>query len=68
MKKYRLKLLKFLVEECGLAKSSAIVYLAGTNNKRPNGDIRYLAEKKLKHPFSMWGKNIIPYLQSKEQK
>ncbi|MBR8461499.1 hypothetical protein KDD93_07540 [Campylobacter sp. faydin G-24] len=66
-KKYREKLKKFLLSK-GYAKGSVCVWLAGTNNKKPNGDIRYEAEKKLKHPFSAWGNNIKSFLREKELK
>ncbi|MDU6827778.1 hypothetical protein [Campylobacter sp.] len=66
---YREKLKKFLMTECGLAEGSVMVYLAGTNDKKPSGDIRYKVEKsRLKHPFNEWGLAIRPFLKEKSQK
>lgn len=62
---YRPKLELFLIGK-GLTKGSAGVYLAGSNNKKPNGDIRYDAEKELGHPYKKWGKAIVSYLKQRE--
>ncbi|PPB58750.1 hypothetical protein CDQ71_00190 [Campylobacter hyointestinalis subsp. hyointestinalis] len=67
--KYKEKL-KEALRSFGLSESSIVVYLAGSQDKKPNGDIRYAISqmKGIKHPFDQWGWKIKGYLQSQENK
>lgn len=67
--KYKEKL-KEALRSFGLAESSIIVYLAGSQDKKPNGEIRYAISqmKGIKHPFNAWGLNMKEYLKAQEQK
>ncbi|PPB65673.1 hypothetical protein [Campylobacter hyointestinalis] len=67
--KYKEKL-KEALRSFGLSESSIVVYLAGSQDKKPNGEIRYAISqmKGIKHPFDQWGCKIKGYLQSQENK
>ncbi|CUU67938.1 Uncharacterised protein [Campylobacter hyointestinalis subsp. hyointestinalis] len=67
--KYKEKL-KEALRSFGLSESSIVVYLAGSQDKKPNGDIRYAISqmKGIKHPFNAWGLNMKEYLDAQEQK
>lgn len=53
---YRNKLGKAL-KTFGLTDGTIGVYLAGTRNKKPHGDIRHAISKMkgVKHPYDCWG-------------
>ncbi|CUU81668.1 Uncharacterised protein [Campylobacter hyointestinalis subsp. hyointestinalis] len=67
--KYKEKL-KEALRSFGLSESSIVVYLAGSQDKKPNGEIRYALSqmKGIKHPFNAWGLNMKEYLDAQEQK
>ncbi|ANE34364.1 hypothetical protein CHL_1017 [Campylobacter hyointestinalis subsp. lawsonii CCUG 27631] len=67
--KYKEKL-KEALRSFGLSESSIVVYLAGSQDKKPNGEIRYALSqmKGIKHPFNAWGLNMKEYLNAQEQK
>lgn len=67
--KYKEKL-KEALRSFGLSESSIVVYLAGSQDKKPNGEIRYAISqmKGIKHPFDAWGLRIKEYLKTQEQK
>lgn len=67
--KYKEKL-KEALRSFGLSESSIVVCLAGSQDKKPNGEIRYAISqmKGIKHPFDAWGLRIKEYLKTQEQK
>lgn len=59
--KYRKKLRKWLGNYFKSA-GTCNVYASGSNNKKPNGDVRYAALQELGHPFYAWGDNLNAYI------
>ena len=64
---YRKKLKKFL-RKFYSSDGTICVYLAGTNDKKPNGDVRFAAYRELKHPYDKWGVNLPSYIKEQDEK
>ena len=64
---YRKKLKKFL-RKFYSSDGTICVYLAGTNDKKPNGDVRFAAYRELKHPYDKWGANLPSYIKEQDEK
>ena len=59
--KYRKKLRKWL-GKFFKSPGTCNVYASGSNNKKPNGDVRYAALQELGHPFYAWGDKLNAYI------
>nr|DAV06654.1 MAG TPA: hypothetical protein [Caudoviricetes sp.] len=64
---YRKKLKKFL-RKYYHSSGTIGVYLAGTNDKKPNGDVRFDAYRELKHPYDKWGASLPSYIKEQDEK
>lgn len=63
---YKKFLIIFLVSQ-GLSESSARVYVSGTQNKKPNADVRYKAYIEFGHPFHAWGAKLKAYIEARNK-
>ena len=59
--KYRKKIRKWLGKFYKSA-GTCNVYASGSNNKKPNGDVRDAALQELGHPFYAWGDELNAYI------
>lgn len=64
--KYRKKLRKWLGNYFKSA-GTCNTYASGSNNKKPNGDVRYAALQELGHPFYAWGDKLNAYILEVEE-
>ena len=64
---YRKKIRKWLGKFYKSA-GTCNVYACGSNNKKPNGDVRYAALQELGHPFDAWGDKLNTYILRVEKK
>lgn len=58
---YRKKIRKWLGKFYKSA-GTCNVYASGSNNKKPNGDVRFAALQEFGHPFYAWGDNLNAYI------
>ena len=64
--KYRKKLRKWLGNYFKSA-GTCNTYASGSNNKKPNGDVRYAALQELGHPYYAWGDKLNAYILEVEE-
>lgn len=63
---YRKKIRKWLGKFYKSA-GTCNTYACGSNNKKPNGDVRYAALQELGHPFYAWGDKLNAYILEAEK-